>query len=1043
MRYLLLVVCFFLISRSGAQNSPYFLSSPSLTPDGQTLVFSFEGDLWKADVKDGLATRLTAMQGNEYGAKVSPDGKWIAFTGRQYGNNDVYLMPIGGGEVKQLTFHSGSDEMNSWSWDSQSIYFTSNRAGLASGYKIGINGGTPVRVFGDNYFQNDHNLVEHPTSGEIFFNDTWESSNQVQRKRYKGPYNPDIQSYNPVTRQYTRYTTWQGKDFGATLDKQGNLYFISDEGNDEYNLYTLHNGKKTALTQFPTSIKSPFVNAEGGKVVFEKDYQLWIYDVRSNQSNRVNLNIYRNNTLTKEKDYDVKGRISAFDVSPDGKKLAFVSRGELFVSDVEGKFVRHLDAASGERVGEVKWMSNSRSLLFTRTVKGFSNLFQMAADGDSAARQITREERNCRGLALNKSRSKTAFLCGREEIKLLDNKTGELKTLAKQELWGLQNSAPSFSPNDQYLAFTGKRNFEEDIYLCNLKDNTVLNLTHTDVTETDPLWSPDGKYLFFTSQRLRPSYPFGMPNAKVYRLPLEKLDEPFRFDKYKELFAEEKKDTAKKDTTKKVADANLQTIDRDRIMERLEQISPSFGTQSVTFVTGKKEKCIVLYASDQTEGKNALYKTVIEPFEQNKTEKIAGTEGLNAFDLVESGDKLFLLSGGNLSKVNLDQNKLDAISISSTFRRNLSEEFAQMFREAWAQMNENYYDAGFHGTDWAKIRQQYQPYVPYCNNRSDFRVLLNDMLGELNSSHQGFSTYGEDEAIALTNQTMEAGIQFDNQDPLRIKRIISRSAADKKSVDLKPGDVLVKVNDKKVEATVDRNWYFTAPSVDREMQLTVRRDGKLVTTQLHPQPYIGTNLYDEWIDENRKRVEEKGKGRIAYGYMKNMGQGELEKFIVDMTQDLNGKEALIFDIRYNTGGNVHNEVLNFLSQRHYLNWKYREGGLSPQPNFAPADKPIILLTNEQSLSDAEMTAQGFKALKLGKIVGNETYHWIIFTSGVGLVDGSFIRMPAWGCYTLDGKDLERNGVRPDVVVVNTFEDKINHRDPQLDKAIDLILKQLK
>ena len=205
MRTLITIAFLVMIKLASAQTpEPYFLSSPSLTPDGQTIVFSFEGDLWKASVKDGVATRLTAMQGYENGAKVSPDGKWIAFTGRQYGNSDVYLLPIEGGEVRQLTVHSGSDEVNSWSWDSKSIYFTSSRAGLASGFKVGIEGGTPVRVFGENFFQNDHNLVEHPLTGEIFFNDTWESSNQAQRKRYKGPYNPDIQSYNPTTKKYTQ-----------------------------------------------------------------------------------------------------------------------------------------------------------------------------------------------------------------------------------------------------------------------------------------------------------------------------------------------------------------------------------------------------------------------------------------------------------------------------------------------------------------------------------------------------------------------------------------------------------------------------------------------------------------------------------------------------------------------------------------------------------------------------------------------------------------------------------------------------------------------
>lgn len=808
---------------------------------------------------------------------------------------------------------------------------------------------------------------------------------------------------------------------------------------------SLANGRKTALTQFPTSIKTPFVNADGGTIVFEKDYQLWSYDVKSSKAEKLKISIYRNNTLTKEKDFDVRGKISAFDVSPDGKKLGFVSRGELFVSDVEGKFIRQLNGSGNERIREVRWMADNRTLLYTRTSKGYTNLFMITAGKDSAARQLTKEERNCRGLALNKARTQAVFLCGRDEVKLLDTKSLEVKTIAKLELWGFQNSAPGFSPNDQYIVFTGKRNFEEEIYLYNIKENTTTNLTNTDITESNPFWSPDSRYLFFTSNQLKPSYPFGMANARIYRLPLEKYDEPYRIDKFYELFAEEKKDTAKKDTTKKKQpeEAKMITIDFYRIMERLEQVSPGFGTQSLQFVTGKKEKTTVLYTSDHAEGKNALWKTVLEPFEANKTEKIAGTEGSGGFEIAESGDKLFILSGGNISKLNLDANKLDPITLGSTFRRNLSEEFSQMFREAWAQMNENYYDSRFHGTDWTKIRTQYQQYLPFCNNRADFRVLLNDMLGELNSSHQGFSTSGEDETIALTNQTMETGIVFENNDPLRIRYILNRSAADKKTVDLKPGDVLVKVNDKAVDAAVDRNYYFTAPSIDKELKLTVRREGKLVTTKVHPQSSVGGNLYDEWIDKNRKRVEERGKGRIAYGYMKNMGQGELEKFIIDMTQDLNRKEALIFDLRYNTGGNVHNEVLNFLSQKHYLNWQYREGGLSPQPNFAPADKPIVLLINEQSLSDAEMTAQGFKALKLGKIVGNETYRWIIFTSGVGLVDGSFVRMPAWGCYTLDGKDLEKSGVKPDILVVNSFEDKINRRDPQLDKAVELILKQLK
>jgi tricorn protease len=290
---------------------------------------------------------------------------------------------------------------------------------------------------------------------------------------------------------------------------------------------------------------------------------------------------------------------------------------------------------------------------------------------------------------------------------------------------------------------------------------------------------------------------------------------------------------------------------------------------------------------------------------------------------------------------------------------------------------------------------------------------------------------------------METGIIFDESDPYKVKYVLRRSAADRKGIDIKAGDVLVKVNDETVKTTLDRNYYFTRPSIDRELKLSFTRNGQPYDVKIHPQTSLYNNLYDEWIDDNQRRVDEKGKGRIAYGYMKNMGQGELEQFIIDMTQELNKKDALIFDLRYNTGGNVHDEVLRFLSQRSYLQWKYRDGKLTTQSNFSPSDKPIVLLINEQSLSDAEMTSQGFKALKLGTIIGNGTYRWIIFTSGIGLVDGSSVRMPSWGCYSLDGKDLEVTGVQPDILVLNSFEDKLNGRDPQLDKAIEEILKKLK
>jgi tricorn protease len=1037
-RYLLAPLFFILPFLLAAQkNEAFFLSWPCLSPDGGTVVFSYEGDLWKAATKGGQAVRLTAMQGYETNARFSPDGKWIAFTGRQSGNSDIYIMPVDGGEIRQLTFHSSADEVSSWSWDSRYIYFSSSRMGQQSGFKVSFQGGTPARVFGDYFFQYDHNLFEHPTSGEIFFNDTWESSNQAQRKHYKGPFNPDIQSYNPKTKQYKRYTDYIGKDFGATLDRNGNVYFISDEGNGEYNLYGLQNGKKTPLTTYPSSIKNAIVNADGGKVVFEKDYQLYVYDVKAGAAQKLDIAITRNYTLPREKDFDTKSNITSMDLSPDGKKLAFTARGELFISDPEGKFVRHIEKGSSERADEVKWLSDNKTLLFNQTSGGYFNWYKIAADGSSPLKQLTSEPRSDRSIVFNKPKTKAVYLSGRDEVRLMDLKTFESKTLVKDEIWAIQSSDPGFSPDDQYVCFTAHRNFEEDIFLYNLRTAVTVNLTNTGVAEQGPVWGPDGKYIYFTSSRLRPSYPFGLQDAKVYRLPLEKFDDPFRMDKVDELFKTEKKDTTHKDSL-----AVPVTIDAAHIMERIEHIGPSFGAQYLQYLVQKGNKTTVLYSSDHDQGKLALWKTVIEPFETNKTEKIAGSEG-NSMNVYGSGDKYFVLIGGNIYKINLDANKLDPISISCPFRRNLSGEFNQMFSEAWARLDENYYDGKFHGLDWKATKDHYSAFLPYVNNRSDLRVLLNDMLGELNSSHQGFATFGEDENVPLSSRTMETGIIFENNDPFKVKYIVSRSAADKKGIDVRPGDELVKVDDVPVDKNTDRNFYFTKPSLDKELKLSFSRGGQLFEVEIHPQATLFTNLYDEWIDNNRKRVTDKSKGRIAYSCMKNMGTQELEKFIVDMTQELNGRDGLILDLRYNTGGNVHDEVLKFLAQRSYLQWKYREGKMTTQGNFTPSDKPIVLLTNEQSLSDAEMTAAGFKALKLGKIVGNETYHWIIFTSGAGLVDGSFIRLPSWGCYTLDGKDIEATGVQPDIRVINSFEDKIGGRDPQIDRAVEEILGQVK
>lgn len=1050
-----------------AQNAnPYFASYPALTPDGQTLIFSYDGNLWKSSSDGGVSTRITAMQGDATRPRISPDGKWLAFSSSQFGNFDIYLMPLEGGNIKRLTFHAASDEVESWSWDSKFIYFTSNRYDRMSTYKVSINGGTPLRVFSNNVFDYTHNAFEDPKTGEIFFDDTWESANFANRIGYKGPFNPDIQSYNPVTKKYQRYTDWTGKDMWATLDRKGNIYFISDEANGQYNLYTFLDGKKAQLTHFGTSVMHPFVDAAGDKIVFEKDFQLYDYNIASKKSEKLPIQVYKNNTLATRQSYNVSGKISDFDVSGDGDKLAFVSRGKLFVSDNKGKFVREIPTLSKERVIEVHWLKDDKTLLYGQTYQGFENFYTQDAEGNKPGKQITNFSKNSRALSFNSDKSKAVYLSGSDEVRLLDLKTVKSSQMVKDEIWGLQNSSPYFSPDDKYVMYTAYRNFEQDIFLYRLGDGQVFNITNTGVSETAPFWSPDGKYIYFSSDRTHPSYPYGPQDQKLFRMPLEKITEPYRSDRFDSLFV--KKDTKKektdsssrdkkKDTKGKKADKEKESakatrvpkpeikIDFNNMMDRIEQIGPGFGMQGNPYVIKDKDKTYVLFMSNHENGKLAMWKLTFEPFEKTKTEKIKGLSG-GFFEIRGNKGHYYTLDRGNIAKLEPEKNSASKVDIDYPFTINMKDEFNQMFYEAWGDLQENYYNEKFNGIDWHAVRDRYATFLPQLQTRNDFRILLNNMMGELNTSHYGFSTFGSDEKTFYTTTTAANGIIFSNEQPYIVDHIVSDGCADFSDNKVQKGDELISVDGVKTDPSRSREYYFMRSKIPDEMILGFKRGNATFEIKIHPSSYgsMQSHLYDEWIAANRRRVDKLSDKQIGYVYMKDMTGGALDKFEKEMVSDsINQRKGLILDLRYNTGGNVHDKVLKFLSQRPYLQWKYRDGKMSPQPDFAPAAKPIILLVNEQTLSDGEMTAAGFKELKLGKILGTDTYHWIIFTSAKRLVDGSSVRLPSWGCFTLDGKNLEHTGVSPDIYVKNTFEDRMNNNDPQIEKAVQEIMKELK
>ncbi len=1028
---LLILSLIFSFQLDAQQDLAYFLTDPSLSPDGKSIVFVYENDIWQVNSNGGVATRLTGMDGEESNPHFSPDGQWIAFSSKQNGNADIYMMPVHGGEIKQLTFHNANDLVDSWSWDSKTINFTSDRFNVMGSYKINVNGSTPERLFGDNYFNNVHHITEIPESNGFYFTESWESFIFPHRKRYKGDHNPDIKYFNTTTKEYKKLTDYNGKDLWPTVDQDGNLYIASDEFNDVYNLYILNEGIKKRLTDFNTAIGRPQVSANGEKVVFTKDYQVFVYDVASQNTTKPEIKIYKNETLTTNQAFKTQGEISNFDVSPDNKKIVFVSRGRLFVSDIKGKFIREMNTNPLERVKEVKWYADNKTILYTRTNKGWTNLFSIVANENKTEKQLTFENKTERAIEVSPNRDKAVYISGSTNLNIIDLKTNKIENVVEDEFW-FRGDQPVFSPDGNFIAFTAFRIFEPDVLVYDLKLKRTFNITNTGVPENDPYWSPDGKYLYISAARYFPGYPRGEGENKIYRIPLYRFTSEFKSDEYDDLFIKEKK----KDT---VIDIKFEL---KNISERWEAFISEGGIQAYPHVFKDKDKNL-LFTNIYFEGnKSGIYKTVFEPFENKKTEKIAD----KTFDqMVKAKDDYYALVGGDIHTIDVSGNKIEKIKIEHNFNKNLHNEFNQMFYENWAALAENFYDIHYHGADWLAIKAQYETYLPYVRNRENLKTLQVDMLGELNASHLDFRTSGDEQKTFYNQTTLATGIIFENENPYKVKRFVQHSPIDILDNPIVPGDELIAVNEVSVDKTQNRNMYFITTEMHHEIKLTFKRDKSIFDVKIHPikSKKLNTLLYDEWIASKQEIVDKASSNRIAYVYMKNMGTGSLEDFLIDMTTEAYQKDALILDLRYNRGGNVHDDVLQLLSQKKYLNWKYRNGKLSPQPHFTPADKPIVLLINEHSLSDAEMTAEGFKQLNLGTIIGTETYRWIIFTSARMMVDGSYTRLPSWGCYTLDGEDLEMTGVAPDIYVKNTFMDRLNGTDPQLEKAIQEILKELK
>ena len=1006
-----------------------FASHPSLSPDGKQIYFSYDGDIYSVPAAGGQATAVITMPGVQDSPLVSPDGKWLAFSSDIQGNNDVYVVPVGGGQAVQLTFHEAPDAPVGWSAKSDAIYFESTRASARrTTFKVAVSGGTPQLMF-DGFFNTIVNLTENPKTGEFLFNESMESISFPTRKRYVGDHNPNIKCWNPKSKTYTELTDYIGKDQWPMADKDGNIYYVSDELNKESNIVKyVKGGKPQQLTTFDKSVQYPSIAFGGSAIVFLKDYEIHVLEPATGKVSVPQISVASGSVEVRR---SFAGQTpSAADISPDGKKFALVIRGGLYISDTKCKFLQKLDTPADERVDDVRWSNDSKTVYYTRTDKGWTNLYCIAADGSAGEMPVFLSENNTKSLAVDRKREKLAFIDGSRDVMMHDIKAGTTVKVTEAEFWSYQTYDIAFSYDGNWLAFDAMHMFETDIFLYNLKDGTLRNFTHSASMEQDPVFTPDGKYMYLLANPTATSFPRGARPA-LYKLPLQKYDTPFKSETVESLFRD-KKDEPKKDSTV--------TIDFKDIHERMTRVVND-GNQGSPYIYTAKGKDYLLYRSMGSGAPGVFSLEISDPDAKPKQVK-----DLTGGSFFSCKDALYCLASGAIYKVDPATATATKTEVKKDVEAVLNNEFRQMFYEAWAALEQNYYDVNFHGADWYAVRDYYASLLPYVRTRANLRTLLADLLGELNSSHMGFTSNGAEEKNETRIRTYGTGILFDNASPYKVAGILADSPADRHGIDVRKGDELVAVNGVRVDKAQNREKYFSGAVPMDELKLTFSRGGKEFDTKVHitDASIIKTLAYKEWEEQRADIVSDKTGGKVGYIHMRAMGAEDLESFLLKMHTEVYDKDALILDLRYNNGGNVHKEVIDFLRGQGHFEWAYRDFPRTTHPNVTPGDKPIVVLVNEHSLSDAEVTSNGIKTLGIAKLVGTETYRWIIFTSSVRLLDGSTCRMPAWGCYNvIDGSDLENTGVKPDIYVKNTFKDRLEGKDPQLDAAIAEVLREMK
>jgi len=1056
-------------------NGISYYSDPAISPDGTEIAFTSGGDIWTVPATGGEAHLLISDPAYDSRPIYSPDGNFLAFNSTRTGNGDIYIFNLKTNELKRLTFDDANEELSAWSADNKYVYYASTGhdiSAMRDVFRIKATGGTAMPV-SENRYMNEFFAMPSPDGKTIALAARGIANSQWWRNGSSHLDQSEIWLMKDNgAPSYQKITTGGAKELWPMWSKDGSqIYYISDRSGTENLWVKTVSGEPKQLTHFTKGrVLWPTLSSNGKTLVFERDFTIWKYDLASGKASEVNI-VRRGAPASPGTDHQrFTSQFRNMVLSPDGKKVAFTAHGDVFVaSSKEGGDALRVTKTSGNE-SQLAWLPNSNSLIYAADRDDAAHLYQYNFITAKEA-QLTKSSEDDGGPVISPDGKMVAYIRNGKELMVMDLTSRQEKTVAKGYLdrppFSSQGSV-CWSPDGKWLAYAayGTKSFRNInvVPVAGGEAKPVSFLANTFGGNVN--WSADGKYILFnTTQRTE--------NTNIARIDLVPQRPKFREDQFQQLFVEQntspaspvnptaprptiEKPAVLPDTTKKtpVKTASPKTgsaspeikIVTEGIRQRLNllPLGVSVSDQEIS----KDGKQLLVTAS--TAGQTNLYTYPLDDLSSERAvlKQLTTTPGYKSdAQFSADGREVYYMEQGRIMSVSVDSKMVRPVAVTAEMDIDFNTEKNEIFEEAWEAQNKGYYDDHFHGANWNDVRREYAPLVAGSSTPEELRRILSLMVGELNSSHSGVSG----PPSAPQTATGRLGLYFDravyeDNGRFKITEIIPLSAADL-SGNIHVGDYLTAIDDQPINPNEDLNQLLEN-KVGRRVTLSIASATGATPQKITVRPTNQATekglLYRAWVQQQRDYVNKISNGRLGYVHLVDMSEQALNQLYLDLDADNQSKEGVIVDIRNNNGGFVNAYALDVFSRKPYLTMTGRGMPAAPartQLGQRTLELPTILVTNQHSLSDAEDFTEGYRTMKLGKVVGEPTGGWIIFTSSATLIDGSSVRLPFSKIEDHNGKDMELHP-RPVDITVSCALGEGNAKDSQLDAAAKELLQEV-